>query len=60
MATPMVSGVAALIYSIHPTWSPQQVENALLGTAAEPPSTGAGFSDFFGYGVIDAQSALSQ
>ena len=34
MATPHVAGAAALVIATHPTWSPSQVESALLGTGA--------------------------
>lgn len=32
-STPMVAGVAALLYSVHPQWTPQQVWIRLLATA---------------------------
>ena len=34
MATPHVSGSAALLLQLHPGWSPQQVKSALVSTAA--------------------------
>jgi minor extracellular serine protease Vpr len=33
MATPHVSGAAALLVQRHPTWTPQEVKSALIGTA---------------------------
>jgi minor extracellular serine protease Vpr len=33
MATPHVTGVAALVKALHPTWAPSQVKSALLNTA---------------------------
>jgi len=35
MATPMVSGAAALVWQLHPDWSAQQVKTALMN-AAQP------------------------
>ena len=34
MATPHVSGSAALLLQLHPTWTPEQVKSALMSTAA--------------------------
>lgn len=34
MATPHVSGAAALLLQLHPTWTPEQVKSALMSTAA--------------------------
>ena len=33
MATPHISGAAALLLQLHPTWTPQQVKSALVSTA---------------------------
>jgi serine protease len=56
MATPHVSGVAALIKSLHPDWSPQQVKDALINTAQD---LGAPDKDNeYGYGLVDAYAAL--
>jgi subtilisin family serine protease len=33
MATPHVSGAAALLVQLHPTWTPQQIKSALVSTA---------------------------
>jgi subtilisin family serine protease len=33
MATPQVAGAAAILYQLHPGWSPEQVKATLVGTA---------------------------
>jgi serine protease len=56
MATPHVSGVAALIKSKHPDWTSQQIRDALINTAEDLGP--AGKDPEFGYGLIDAYAAL--
>lgn len=52
-SAPLVAGVAALIYSLNPSWTPAVVENLILATAK---SLGA---ISMGYGRIDAGAALA-
>lgn len=40
MAAPHVSGAAALLAQLKPTWTPQQVKSALMSTAVEPAALG--------------------
>src|SRR3989344_121366 len=55
MATPHVSGVAALIRQAHPDWTPKEVKTALRMTARH-------FENYSileeGYGLIDAMRAI--
>jgi serine protease AprX len=42
-AAPVVSAAADYVLAVHPTWTPDQVKGALMGTAAEPNGyTGGG------------------
>lgn len=63
MATPFVSGVAALVFARHPGWTSAQVAQQIVSTAQrlEPEgddSTGANV--YFGSGLVDAFQAVSQ
>lgn len=67
MAAPMVSGVAALILSRHPDWTPAKVLEALRSSASPnglmrvPGDASSGYdANFFGAGMIDASLAVSQ
>ncbi|MCE9671754.1 S8 family serine peptidase [Myxococcus stipitatus] len=56
MATPFVSGVAALLFSAVPTATPADVRHALLSTARDLGP--AGHDDGFGHGLVQARAAL--
>lgn len=56
MATPHVSGAAALLREQNPTWTNQQIVDRLFSTA---DGLGAGGrDDFLGHGVLDAARAV--
>jgi subtilisin family serine protease len=57
MAAPIVSGVAALVFSQHPEWRPEQVEARLTGTATR--LGGAERTTTYGYGLVHAARAVS-
>ncbi|MCX5797745.1 MAG: S8 family serine peptidase [Elusimicrobia bacterium] len=58
MATPHVSGVAALLFSINPNLTPAQVRQALQSTA-RPFSAGSGCNtSICGAGLLDAAAAV--
>ncbi|WDE08303.1 S8 family serine peptidase [Thalassomonas viridans] len=56
MATPHVSGVAALVWSNHPSCTAAQIRNALNMTAKDKGSAGRDTS--YGYGIVQAKAAV--
>lgn len=56
MATPHVSGAAALLFSQNPTWTNQQVVDRLFATSEDRGDRGR--DDLFGYGIVDAAEAV--
>jgi len=52
MATPAVAGIAALVWSNHPTCTGEEIRSALKATAMDAGA--AGKDDFFGYGIAQA------
>jgi subtilisin family serine protease len=57
MATPHVSGVAALVWSNHPTKTNAQVRDALQKTAKDKGTTGRDTS--YGFGIVQAKDAAT-
>lgn len=63
MASPMVAGVAALIFSQNPRFTSAQVMDRLKKTAKDlmpPGDTVAGYDIYFGAGLVDAAKALGR
>jgi len=56
-ATPLVSGVAALIRSKYPDMSAGQVVNRIISTASDAGVPG--HDPIYGFGVLDAEAALN-
>jgi len=56
LASPHVSGLAALIWSVNPNLTPDEVENVIEGTAVDLGDPGR--DDYFGHGCIDANAAV--
>ncbi len=56
MATPVVSGVAALVWSANPSWSAAQVRERLMESARDLGPSGR--DPEFGFGLVDAAAAL--
>jgi len=61
-STPLTAGVAALVLSAHPTWTPMQVRDTLMKTAKALYDSAAGVAihpnNFFGWGMVDALRAV--
>ena len=55
MATPAVAGVAALVWSNHPTCTGQEIRSALKATAEDAGASGKDV--YFGYGIVKAKDA---
>lgn len=58
-ATPLVSGAAALIKAIQPTWGPDEIYTALLSnTHKTPPPDEAEYANLFGKGLLQIDRAV--
>lgn len=55
-ATPHVSGVAGLLYSLNPGLSPAQVEDTMTSTAIDLGVLGKDI--YYGWGLVDAHAAV--
>lgn len=59
MATPVVSGLAALVKAIHPGWSPRRIGQQIRASAQYIYNTNSGdYDNKLGHGSIDAYRAL--
>lgn len=56
MATPVVSGIAALVWSRHPDWKAEQVREKLEKSVKDLGAPGR--DEYFGFGRIDALAAV--
>lgn len=54
-STALTSAAAALIWSVHPDWTANQVLRVMINTASNPEER----SDYLGYGVIRPRIALT-
>ena len=57
MATPNAAGVAALIWSLHPTWTREQVAAQLMATADNINAQNPSFVDLLGSGRVNTSVA---
>jgi subtilisin family serine protease len=56
MACPHVSGVAALVLAVHPSYTNDQVRQTLWNTAEDLGASG--WDPYYGYGLVDAEAAV--
>ena len=61
MASPVVAGLAALLKSQHPNWTPERLFYQIAGTAVSIEDVNQGFAEnSFGKGSINAKAALER
>ena len=58
VSTPIVSGTAALIKSLHPEWGPDEIAGQLLATAGPIDSINVGYEGQLGAGRVNASAAV--
>jgi len=58
MATPHVSGVAAVVWSHHPLCTNTQIRNALNAATIKLPAGSTTRNNNFGYGLVQAKAAI--
>ncbi len=57
-ASPIVAGVAALVYSVNPDLRPSTVQNILFDTATDLGTRG--WDESYGFGMVDAAAAVRE
>ena len=57
MAAPHVTGAAALVRSLFPSWSAAKVTQRLLGSAQDRGA--AGWDPYYGHGIVSAGAAIA-
>lgn len=60
MATPNAAGVAALIWSAHPTWTRDQVAAQLIGTADSIDANNPSYAGELGSGRVNSYRAVTE
>ena len=56
-SAPIVSAIAALIYSINPNFTADQVEDIIQSTTQ---TVGSGSTYVYGHGLVDAEAAVKK
>jgi subtilisin family serine protease len=58
MSSPIVAGIAALYFQLHPNATFEEIKQALICTAVQDSFTGAVPNNAYGYGKVNAYQAL--
>ena len=58
MASPNVAGVAALVKSVHPEYTVEQVKQVLFSTARRAGELNNGKDYYFGHGIVNSYAAV--
>ncbi|MFI9329665.1 type VII secretion-associated serine protease mycosin [Kitasatospora sp. NPDC052868] len=58
-ATALVSASAALVWSVHPEWTANQITRVLVNTAGKP-TDGSNRNDVVGYGIVRPRVAVTE
>ncbi|MFG3050229.1 type VII secretion-associated serine protease mycosin [Kitasatospora sp. NPDC048239] len=58
-ATALVSASAALVWSVHPGWTANQITRVLVNTAGKP-TDGSNRNDVVGYGIVRPRVAVTE
>jgi subtilisin family serine protease len=61
-STPIIAGITALIYSLDPTLTPDEVRNILINSTEKIGNVeydSNGWNDYYSYGKIDAEKAVN-
>ncbi|MEL7833495.1 S8/S53 family peptidase [Fodinibius sp. Rm-B-1B1-1] len=59
MSTPVVSGLAALVKDVNPSWDPERIGMQIRGSASYIDKTNSSFEHQLGHGAINAYEALN-
>jgi subtilisin family serine protease len=59
MASPVAAGVFALVKSLHPSWTNQQLVEQVLGTADDVDDLNTRYAGMMGEGLVNAHGAVA-
>ncbi len=59
MASPIVTGLAGLIRSLHPSWNAFQVDSAIMWGAVNVDDVNPGYEGMLGWGLVNVYQSLA-